>query len=172
MHHHEYYAWHEGAYSTLLNALLPHLHPMLGRHVYDLLGGIEDIAKGNMGACVRTKMSVGEFEDMFGGEAEAERYLTRPLTRSVEIYCVSGAVWDTGYKNVQSRAAYSEWQQRCVRVEREKGVRMCDVVEELRGVLKPEDFAQQEGNAEILLQWQMADLRATSANFGGINSIW
>lgn len=106
---------------------------------------------------------MGDFEEMFGSEGgkqmeiENAKYLTKPLTKSVEIYCVSGRVWDQQYKNVQWRNGNRDWQQRCVRIERERGVSMCDVIDELRGVLKADGLAPKDTNAEVLLEWRMGE---------------
>ncbi|KNG51613.1 mfs general substrate transporter [Stemphylium lycopersici] len=159
----DYYFWHDGAYGNLLNALTPHLHPFLTKHACDLVDGIDKIVKGEMGICLRTEINMGDFEEMFGSEGgkqveiENAKYLTKPLTKSVEIYCVSGRVWDQQYKNVQWRNGNRDWQQRCVRIERERGVSMCDVIDELRGVLKADGLAPKDTNAEVLLEWRMGE---------------
>jgi len=164
----DYYFWHEGAYGNLLSALVPFLHPWLGKHVCELIGGLDEMARGEMGICFRTKMSVGEFDEWFAGcENETEEgrismsaYLTTPVTRSIEIYCVEGAEWDREYRNVLHRHGRRDWQQRCVRVEREKGVRMGDVVEELRTVLKTSRVGADTGEAiqgDVMLEWRFEE---------------
>ena len=112
---------------------------------------------------MRTELSRRDFEAMFkdevGKQVEIEdaKYLTKPLTKSVEIYCVSGAVWDQGYKNVQWRSGSRDWQHCCVRIERERGVRMCDVLDELRGVLKADGFAPEGNDGEVVLEWRIGE---------------
>jgi hypothetical protein len=163
-----YYFWHEGAYGKLLSELVPFLHPWLGKRVSEVIGGLEEMAKGEMGICFRMAMSVGEFDEQFAGDEDGvekdkssmSAYLTRPVTRSVEIYCVEGAVWDQEYKNVLHRQGRREWQQRCVRVERGRGVTMEDVVEELSGVLRTSRVGTETGGdmpGEVLLEWRFEE---------------
>lgn len=164
----DYYFWHEGAYGNLLSTLVPFLHPWLGKHVYELIGGLDEMAKGQMGICFRTKMSVGVFDELFAryeNESEASRvaisaHLTKPVTRSVEVYCVEGAEWDQEYRNVLHRHGRRDWQQQCVRMERQKGVRMADLVEELRGVLETSKIGAETGEAiqgEVMLEWRFEE---------------
>jgi hypothetical protein len=161
----DYYFWHDGAYSNLLHTLSPFLHPLLATCAVELMSGLESLVQGEMGIVVRTKMGTVGFWELFGDEEEEDysygkerdgwrdAYLTKPSCKVVEVYCPMGAVWDEGYGNVLRRQGGREWQQRCVRVERERGVRMGDIVDELKGVLKVEESMEAEG-AEILLEWR------------------
>jgi hypothetical protein len=161
----DYYFWHDGAYSNLLQTLSPFLHPLLATCAVELMSGLESLVQGEMGIVVRTKMGTAGFWELFGDEEEEDcsygkenegwkdSYLTKPASKVVEIYCSMGAVWDKGYGNVLRRQGGREWQQRCLRVERARGVRMGDVVDELKGVLKVEEEMEAEG-AEVVLEWR------------------
>jgi len=164
----DYYFWHEGAYGNILSALVPFLHPWLGKHVCELIGGLDEMARGEMGICFRTRMSIEEFDGWFArceseteeGKATMGAYLTRPVTRSMEIYCVEGAEWDQEYRNVLHRHGRRDWQQRCVRVEREKGLRMGDGVEELRSVLNTSKAGADTVEAiqrDVMLEWRFGE---------------
>ena len=164
----DYYFWHEGAYSNLLSTLSQYLHPWLGKHVCEFVGGLEEIARGDMGICVRTKLGAEKLDEWFReGEREVGRersvidaYLSKPVTRKVEVYCVEGATWDQEYVNVLQRGARKEWQQRCVKIERRNGIRLGDVVDELRGMLKPNEVVTEFGRdvqKEVLLEWRFDD---------------
>jgi hypothetical protein len=86
--------------------------------------------------------------------------LSKPVTRKVEVYCVEGAAWDQEYVNVLQRGARKEWQQRCVKIERRNGIRLGDVVDELRGMLKPNEAVTEFGGdvqKEVLLEWRFDD---------------
>ncbi|EUC42975.1 hypothetical protein COCMIDRAFT_28483 [Bipolaris oryzae ATCC 44560] len=155
----DYLIWRNAATDELQEALGPYMHPLLVAHTYDLTGGIEDVARGQMGISIRTKMGLGEFERMLeikNDEEEGMKYLTQPVTKSVEVRCLDGAEWDEEYRNVRTTAGDMEWLRRCVRVERESGVRMCDVVDELRGVIEAE-WSVQQGSGNVLLDWRMGD---------------
>jgi hypothetical protein len=157
----DYYFWHDGAYSNLLHALSPFLHPLLASCAVEVVSGLESLVVGEMGIVLRTKMGTAAFWELFGEEEEEGKeregwrvgYLTKPSCKVVEVYCPMGALWDEGYGNVLRRQRGREWQQRCVRVERERGVRMGDVVDELRGVLKVEMDMEAEGQ-EVVLEWR------------------
>jgi hypothetical protein len=156
----DYYFWHDGAYSNLLHSLSPYLHPVLAHYATELMSGLKSLAEGEMGTVLRTKMGATVFYQLFCDDDEIaeggswkQEYLTKPSSKVVEIYCPLGATWDKGYANVLGRRGGREWQQRCVRVERERGVRMGDVVDEVRGVLKAEEDMEREGS-EVVLEWR------------------
>jgi hypothetical protein len=132
-----------------------------------------------MGICVRTKLSAGEFDEWFVEEKEEkerrgmEAYVTKPVTRSVEIYCVEGAEWDQEYGNLLRRGARREWQQRCVKIERERGIRMGDVVDELRGMLKTSDVVAGHGEDArqgVLLEWRFEEAATRMMCFEWLDS--
>jgi hypothetical protein len=80
--------------------------------------------------------------------------LMQPPVTSVEVSCMRGALWDPSSKSVLSR----EEQDRglsCIRVERKMGVRLRDVLDELRGVLLPVPDASVDGT--LLLEWRFGD---------------
>jgi hypothetical protein len=124
----DYYFWHEGAYSNLQYSISPYLHPVLAKCAVELMSGLENLVEGEMSVVIRTKIGTAEFllfcdedEDI----CERHRYLTSPASKVVEVYCPMGAVWDDGYKNVRHRLGERDWHQRCLRVERGRGVRRC-----------------------------------------------
>lgn len=106
------------------------------------------------------------FEALFDMEEDeiGTGHLTQPCTKSVEVRCVDGAVWDTEYGNVQRRGGDMEWMQQCVRVERERGVRTCDVIDELRGVMTA-DKVMRERDGSVLLEWRMGCYSAVSLSY-------
>jgi hypothetical protein len=168
----DYYSWREGTYRDMAQRLKPWLHPVLGKWAWELVEGLDELVNGNMKIGIRTKCSTEQFEELFSSSSSSspgkgyadggeEGFLTRPLTKVVEIYCPAGAVWDEGYANVLHRDGWKSWQQRCVRVERERGVRMGDVLDGLRGVLKIGNSRErlvsreEEGEeGEVLLEWR------------------
>lgn len=135
------------------------MHPLLAAHAYDLTGGVENVARGQMGLSIGTRMELGEFERMLeirDDEEEGMKYLTQPVTKKVEVRCLDGAEWNEEYMNVRAIEGEMEWLRKCVRVERESGVRMCDVIDELRGVIEA-DWIVQHGSGNVLLDWRMGD---------------
>ena len=160
----DYYFWHDGAYSNLLHSLAPYLHPLLASFASELMSGLDSLVQGEMGIVLRTKMGAAEFYQIFcddgdeGTEGKGrsewrDAFLTQPISRMVEVYCPLGAVWDRGYGNLLKRNGGREWQQSCVRVERERGARMGDVVDEVRGLLKADGDMEREGS-ELVLEWR------------------
>ncbi|KAG9194465.1 hypothetical protein G6011_04500 [Alternaria panax] len=173
----DYYFWHEGAHRDLLSALSQYLHPWLGKHMCELVGGLNEIAQGDMGICVRSKLTTAEFDEWFlEGKrkmGEMEAYLTRPVTRSVEVYCVEGAMWDPEYGNVLHRGVRRQWQQRCVKIERERGIRIGDVIDELRGMLRTVEVvagSEEEAQGEVLLEWRFEDAATRMMCFEWLDS--
>ncbi|KAJ5030017.1 hypothetical protein J3E71DRAFT_349402 [Bipolaris maydis] len=155
----DYLSWRIETADELQEALRPYMHPLLATHVHDLTGGIDDVIRGQMSISILTLMGLGEFERMLkirNGEEEGMKYLTHPVTKKVEVRCLDGAEWDEDYMNVRTAKADMEWSRKYVRVERESGVRMCDVVDELRGVIEA-DWVVQHGCGNVLLNWRMGD---------------
>lgn len=153
----EYLNWRFAVTDELQEALGPYMHPLIAAHAYDLTGGIEDVARGQMGISIGTEMKLEEFERMLeigDSEEEGMKYLTQPVTKYVEVRCLDGAEWNEEYMNVRTTQDDKEWLRKCVRVERESGVRMCDVVDELRGVIEAE-WTVLQGCGKVLLDWRM-----------------
>jgi hypothetical protein len=84
-------------------------------------------------------------------------FLTQPPIRNVELYCPQGALWDHPNNSVLYRQEGAGWSAHCIRVEREKGVRLCDVLDELRGVLVPSRGFPTE--SMLALEWQFDQVR-------------
>jgi hypothetical protein len=141
----EYHFWREGVLEDLLALLRPHLHPFLSKRSYRILTIPTSLSKASMGIRLETKCTIQEILNFLDNESSEWRALALPLpraaSRSVEMYC-SGMKWDESSDSVQSRHGRS-----CIRVERQKGVRMGDVIDELRGVLIPST------DDTVLLEW-------------------
>lgn len=77
--------------------------------------------------------------------------LAQPLVTSVVVSCIRGGLWDHSNKSVlsQKAAGCGLW---FIKVEREKGVRLRDVLDELRGVLLPIPEISFDGT--LVLQWK------------------
>ena len=151
--------WRDATTDELQEALGPYMHPLLAAHAYDLTGGVENVARGQMGLSIGTRLELGEFARMleiWDDEEEGMKYLTQPVTKKVEVRCLDGAEWNEEYMNVRAIEGEMEWLRKCVRVERESGVRMCDVIDELRGVIEA-DWIVQHGSGNVLLDWRMGD---------------
>lgn len=142
----DYFFWRDGILEAMLQHVKPHLHPFLASSAHALISGLASVAEGNMGIWLQTLCNK---EDLLRcSDSVGVAYLTNPPTSSVEIYCPKGAVWDDTNKSVRRRGGPT-WRYNFVRVERKGGVLMNDVLDELRGVLVPE-----EGEGKVLLDWQ------------------
>ncbi|OAL45269.1 hypothetical protein IQ07DRAFT_662134 [Pyrenochaeta sp. DS3sAY3a] len=93
-------------------------------------------------------------------------YLTLPHTPSVELYIIRGAAWDTSYANVRNRGEPGQhglgWTAACVCVQRERGVRMGDVLGEVRGLMVfgkeggEEGEEEEGGDGDVVLEWRFS----------------
>ncbi|KAH7394890.1 hypothetical protein DE146DRAFT_764505 [Phaeosphaeria sp. MPI-PUGE-AT-0046c] len=146
----EYLCWGEGKHAEVLEKIKPQLHPFLASTATVLISGLDSVAKGYLEICLQTKCTQAEFAELFQNEEWHTESMTMPYVRSVEIYVARGAKWDLGHNSVLLRGRLN-WARHMVRVERKKGVRMGDVVDELRGSLVPEmsDYDDQS----IVLEW-------------------
>ena len=145
----EYHFWREGVLEDLLALLRPHLHPFLSKYTCGIPTIPTLLSGTSMAVQLQTKCAFREVLDLLDDEVSEERALKLPLPRvpsgSIEMYCL-GMTWDESPESVQLRHGRP-----CISVERQKGVRMGDVVDELRGVLT----AQQRSSTDdtVLLEW-------------------
>jgi hypothetical protein len=144
-----FFYWREDTLAAMLQHIKPQLHPFLSAHANALTSGLASIAQGEMAVWVQTSCNKKDFVQLL--ENLGDRYLTYPPTDSVEIYCPTGGVWDLRNQSVRRRDGPT-WRCNFVRIERIRGVHMRDVVDELRGVLVPE-----EGDGTMLLDWQFGE---------------
>ncbi|KAF1831009.1 hypothetical protein BDW02DRAFT_75490 [Decorospora gaudefroyi] len=153
-----YEHWWDHVCVHMLRILKPYIHPVLRRDLVRFCGGLEEVGRGGLGVVVR---SCG-WDWVGDGEGERERdnaFLTYPACAVVEVYCVEGAGWEEGYSNVLRREGWRAWERRCVRIERRGGVRMGDVCDEVRGVLrvdKMDEEGEREREREVVLEWRFS----------------
>jgi hypothetical protein len=131
-----YYYWREEARGEVLNALLPHLHPELSKPVTCLLDGFDALAAGKTSFTLHVDVPYHQLYELVQGKPEEDLsclLAAKPPT-AVTVFCLGGVQWDLLYANVRYKD-YEGVKRFSVRVEREKGVRMSDVVNEMRGTL-------------------------------------
>jgi hypothetical protein len=152
-----YYFWHEGARREVLNTLSPHLHPVLAKHATHLIDGYDALAAGNMGICLQTEIPYHDLYDLVNGKErqDSQDLLAVVPPKSVIVFCLGGVSWDLLYTNVRYRL-YGDLERFSVRVERESGVRMVDVLDELRGTLVVNGMSGGLGQ-HVFLTWVFDD---------------
>lgn len=130
-----YHYWREDAQQQVLHALSPHLHSLLGKHTTCLLDGYESLAAGKISTCFRTEMPYHDFYDLVHGKERQDHddLLAVVPPEAVTVFCLNWG-WDLLYANVKYRD-YGGMKLFSVRVERKGGVRLSDVLDELRGTL-------------------------------------
>jgi len=166
--------WRESTFARVLTALKPCLHTFLARHACEFVDGLDALMEGKMGITIRTQCAIKEFVKLDASsrkratlrrhdsanagspslEVDVDALLTQPLVTSVEVSCMRGALWDTSNDGVLCREGPGRGLS-CIRVERKKGVRLRDVLEEMRGVLMPVPQASVDGT--MLLEWRFGD---------------
>jgi ribosomal protein L27 len=130
-----YYYWREGAQSQIFDTLSPCLHPIFAKFETKLVNGYEALAKGKMDACLQTDVPYHELYELVHGEKRddwSEHLAVK--ANAVTVFCLGGTQWDLLYGDVRYRDLGGV-QRFSVRVEREDGVMLGDVMEELRGTL-------------------------------------
>jgi hypothetical protein len=132
----DYFYWREGAHDNILSLLSAHLHPFLSTTAWELVSGLESIVTGGLNIRLQTRCTFAALSNFLDDDKSEARGLgvTMPGCKSVEVYCVRGTIWDLSYNSVMTTKDET-WRGHSVRVEREKGVRMGDVIDELRRVL-------------------------------------
>jgi hypothetical protein len=155
-----YFYWRQGELAMMLERLKPQLHPFLAARASKLVCGLEAVAKGEMEVSLYTQCSVANLLHL---DNDSGRWWKLPLTyppvECVEVSCLEGAKWDLTNKSVLFRA---EGTRRVdfVRVERKEGVRMCEVLDELRGVLALRTECADD--CELMLEWQLGRTQSKS----------
>lgn len=133
-----YYYWREDARCQILHALRPSLHPLLSEHVTRLVDGYWSLAEGGVDLCLQTDMGYHDLYNLVHGERRSDRgegeFLIVVPPKSVTVFCLGGVSWDLLYADVKYRM-YGGVQRFSIRVERERGVRLGDVLDELKGTL-------------------------------------
>lgn len=147
----EYLCWREGTHAQVLEKIRPHLHPFLAANATELMSGLDSVVRGYLETGLQTNCTRKEFAELFENNAWLAESMTQPYVKSVEVYARRGAEWDLSNKSAILRGRET-WARYMVRVERERGVRMGDVVDELRGVLVPE--TSDVDYQSILLEWR------------------
>lgn len=147
-----YFRW-DGAYRELLQILRRHLHPFLAKHGRGFGVRFEAAVRGHVRIRFHTKCSTKEYialsDDNLPND-DRDIYLTQPPPTDISIFGLKGVEWDLLYADVQSRDN-GGGQDLGVRIQRERGVRMGDVLDELRGVLIPDMGPNADG--DILIEW-------------------
>jgi hypothetical protein len=131
-----YYFWREEARGEVLDALLPYLHPVLSKPVTCLLDGFDALAAGKTSFTLHVDVPYHQLYELVQGKPEEDigGFLAVKPPTAVTVFCLGGVQWDLLYANVKYRD-YGGVKRFSVRVEREEGVRMSDVVNEMRGTL-------------------------------------
>lgn len=131
-----YYYWREDAKREVLGALKPHLHPAVSRYATCLIDGYESLAAGRVNMALQVEIPYHKLYELVQGEGRddcEELLFVKPPT-AVTVFCLGGVTWDLLYADVRYQE-YGSIKRFAVRVEREDGVRLRDVLEELGGTL-------------------------------------
>lgn len=146
-----YLRWREGTHAQVLEQIRPHLHPLLAVNAIELVSGLDSVTRGYLEICLRTKCTWKEFAELLDNQCWHAKSMAQPFVRNVEVYAWGGARWDLSNQSVKLRGR-ENWARHMVRIEREKGVRMGDVVDELKGLLTPD--TNDEDDQSLLLEWK------------------
>lgn len=131
-----YYYWCEDAKRQVLKSLSPYLHPAIGKYVACLIDGYEALAVGQVKMVLQVEMQYHQLYELVQGvvRGDCDEFLCAKSPTAVTVFCLGGASWDLLYANVRYQE-YGRTERFAVRVEREGGVRLSDVLDELRGTL-------------------------------------
>lgn len=151
-----YYYWREGARCQVLDALSPHLHPVFAKYATMLVNGYESLAEGRVDVRLQTDVPYHALYELVHGKDRVgwDRILA-VKAKVVTVFCLGGLSWDLLYAGVQYRD-YSGVKRFSVRVEREEGVRLGDVLEELTGTLVVDGMGGGLGQ-DVTLVWVFDD---------------
>lgn len=152
-----YFHWREAARYEVLRALRPCLHPVLGKYATRLIDGYEGLADGNLNVCLQTDVPYQQLYDLVHGKErqEGDSYLAVKPPAAVTVFCLRVLGWDSTFANVRFR--YCRGTKRLsIRVEREGGVRMSDVFDELRGTLV-DNWKDEILEQDVVLGWVVED---------------
>lgn len=153
-----YFYWREAARYEVVKTLRPCLHPVLGKNAAYLIDGYESLAEGKMTICLQTDIPHQQLYDLAYGKSmnPSNGFLAVVPPTAVNVFCMRGASWDPSYANVRCRD-YGGMKRWSVRVEAESGVRMGDVLNELRGTLVVDGMSAGCGQ-DVVLVWMFDDL--------------
>ncbi|KAJ4989088.1 hypothetical protein SVAN01_05350 [Stagonosporopsis vannaccii] len=154
-----YFHWREAARYEVLRALKPSLHPVLAQYATHLIDGYEALAEREMGICLQTDMPYPVLYDLMHGRGRQDLcgYLAVTPPTVVTVSCLTESSWDPDYANVRSRD-HGGVKIPSVKIERDGGVRMNDVLDELRGPLVAKKMP--EGVVQgVVLIWAYDDCR-------------
>lgn len=130
-----YYFWREAARSQIFDTLLPGLHPLFAKYGARLMSGYEALAERRMDFCLQTDVPYHDLYKLVHGEAkEGWNGALGVGVKAVTVFCLGGVQWDLLYSGVRYREHRGAKRFR-IRLEREEGVRLKDVMEELAGTL-------------------------------------
>ncbi|KAJ4410826.1 hypothetical protein N0V91_001754 [Didymella pomorum] len=152
-----YYFWREAARSQILDTLLPSLHPLFAKYETRLMNGYEALAHSKMDICLQNDVPYHDLyklvHDQTGddwGEALGVG------VKAVTVFCLGGSQWDLLYSGVRYRE-HRGAKRFSVRLEREEGVRLKDVMEELAGTLVVHGMSGGLGQ-DVTLVWVFGDM--------------
>ncbi|KAF1927952.1 uncharacterized protein M421DRAFT_5618 [Didymella exigua CBS 183.55] len=148
-----YYYWREGARSHVLDTLTPYLHPLFAKFATRLVDGYDSLAVGKTDICLQTNIPYYDLYELVNGEENESwvEYLAIKTT-AVTVYCLGGVQWDLLYAGVRYRD-YGGVKRFSVKVEREEGVRLGDVLQELIGPLMMYGMSKGLGQEVTLVWW-------------------
>jgi hypothetical protein len=131
-----YHYWREDARSHVLAALSPCLHPVLCKYVTFLTDGYDSLAEGGTNFCLQIDIPHDSLCELVYSKHRGDRgsLLAVVPSKSVTVFCLGGASWDLLYGNVTYRS-YGGVSRFSVRVEKESGVSLGDILDELMGPL-------------------------------------
>lgn len=152
-----YHYSREDARCQVLHALSPSLHHVLDKYSTRLLDGYEPLAAGNINIVLQTDIPYHTLYSLVHGKVTPDdaEFLAVVPPKSVTVFCTSGVQWDLLYSSVRYRDVGGV-KRFSVKVEREGGVRMQDVVEELSGTLVKDGMAGGFGQ-DVVLLWVFGD---------------
>jgi hypothetical protein len=124
-----------------------------------LVDGFEALAEGKMGVCLQTEIRYHDLYSLVQGEERPDcaDWLAVLPPKSVTMFCLGGVSWDLLYADVKYRTCGGA-KRFSVRVEGEAGVRLNDVLDELKGTLIVDGRGGGLGQ-DVVLVWEFEDGR-------------
>lgn len=154
-----YYYWREYARCQVLHVLTPHLHPVLSEHATGLVDGYDSLMEGGMNLCLQINIRYHDLYSLVQGETceicKMDDFLAVVPPKSVTVFCLGGASWDLSYANLKYRD-YGGVKRVSVKVERQRGVRLSNVLDELKGTLMVDGVGGALGQ-DVSLVWVFND---------------
>ncbi|KAF3052616.1 hypothetical protein E8E11_010551 [Didymella keratinophila] len=151
-----YYFWREAARSQILDTLLPSLHPLFAKFRTRIMQGYEALAQCKINICLQIDVPYRSLYKLVHGDAkEGWDEALGVGVKTVTVYCLGGVHWDLLYSGVKYRE-HRGVKRFSVRLEREKGVRLKDVMEELAGTLVVHGMSGSLGQ-DVTLVWVFGD---------------